>query len=58
MIPFGNGLKVPSMVRFDKLATVSKEIVVGKLGIADRIWLAAQRPALFRVFGFGMPDGS
>ena len=28
------GLKVPSMVRFDKIATISKDIIAGRLGFA------------------------
>jgi mRNA interferase MazF len=49
------GLKVPSLVRFDKLATLEKRVVVGLLGRADAPFLAASRPVFFGVFGFGMP---
>lgn len=36
----GNGLKVSSMVRFDKIATINKDIVAGRIGDA-RYRLAA-----------------
>ncbi len=51
----GTGLKVPSLVRFDKLATLEKRVIVGKLGRADGAFLAAARPVFFGVFGFGTP---
>jgi mRNA interferase MazF len=49
----GNGLKVPSLVRFDKIATIHKDIIVGRLGDADPAWLAEARRVFFGVFGFG-----
>jgi len=49
----GNGLKVPSMVRFDKLATINKDIIAGRLGAVAPEWLIANREAFFGVFGFG-----
>jgi mRNA interferase MazF len=52
----GNGLKVSSMVRFDKIATVSKDILARRLGYADPGWLVANRSAFFGVFGFGQPE--
>lgn len=51
----GNGLKVPSLVRFDKLATVDKAIIAGRLGNADPGWLLRHRGVFFGVFGFGLP---
>jgi mRNA interferase MazF len=51
----GNGLKVPSLVRFGKVATIDKDIIVGRLGDADPAWLAAARRVFFGVFGFGNP---
>jgi mRNA interferase MazF len=51
----GNGLKVPSRVRFDKLATINKDIIAGRIGAADPTWLADARNAFFGVFGFGAP---
>jgi mRNA interferase MazF len=49
------GLKLPSVVRFDKVATLGRSIVTGKLGDAPPAWLAAQRTRFFGVFGFGKP---
>lgn len=51
----GTGLKVPSVVRFDKLATLDRAVIAGKLGEAPADWLAAQRTTFFGVFGFGTP---
>jgi len=53
--PAGTGLKVPSVVRFDKLATLDHAVIAGKLGAAPGDWLAAQRATFFGVFGFGQP---
>ena len=49
------GLKVPSVVRFDKLATLHPVVIAGKLGDAPAAWLAMHRTAFFRVFGFERP---
>lgn len=49
----GTGLKVPSVVRFDKLATLDRSVVAGRLGDAPTEWLAAHRATFFGVFGFG-----
>jgi mRNA interferase MazF len=51
----GTGLKVPSVVRFDKLATLDRSVIAGKLGTAPAGWLTAQRTVFFNVFGFGQP---
>jgi mRNA interferase MazF len=51
----GTGLKVPSVVRFDKLATLGPAVITGKLGDAPPGWLDAHRAAFFGVFGFGPP---
>ena len=51
----GTGLKVPSVVRFDKMATLDKSVVTGRLGEAPPAWLAAHRATFFGVFGFGPP---
>jgi mRNA interferase MazF len=48
----GTGLKVPSVVRFDKLATLNRAVIAGKLGDASADWLAAQSTVFFSVFGF------
>lgn len=48
----GTGLKVLSMVRFDKLATLDRSVITGKLGDAPADWLTAHRTTFFGVFGF------
>jgi mRNA interferase MazF len=48
----GNGHKAPSRVRFDKLATVNKDIIAGRIGATDPAWLADARKTFFGVFGF------
>jgi mRNA interferase MazF len=49
------GLKVPSVVGFDKIATLDRSIITGKLGNAPSLWLTAQQASFFGVFGFGHP---
>ena len=51
----GTGLKVPSLVRFDKIATIDKGIIAGRLGTADPAWLTQAARTFFRVFGFTSP---
>jgi len=51
----GTGLEVPSVVRFNKLATLDRSVIAGKLGNAPAHWLAANRATFFGVFGFGQP---
>jgi len=57
MAPIGasahTGLKVLSVVRFDKIATLDRSVITGKLGNASPTWLVAQRASFFGVFGFG-----
>jgi mRNA-degrading endonuclease toxin of MazEF toxin-antitoxin module len=50
-----NGLKVPSLVRFDKLVTLESRVIVGKIGDAEPAFLDAACPVFFNVFGFGVP---
>ena len=50
-----NGLKTKSLVRFDKIATLDKSIIAGRLGSVDSAWLTQHRDAFFAVFGFGLP---
>jgi mRNA interferase MazF len=52
----GTGLKVPSLVRFDKLATLDRPVIAGKIGAAPADWLHAHRAIFFGVFGFGQPS--
>jgi mRNA interferase MazF len=47
------GPKVRSTVRFDKLASLDKSVIAGRLGAAPADWLVAQRETFFGVFGFG-----
>ena len=49
------GLKVPSVVRFDKLATLDPAVITGKLGDAPAARLDVHRTTFFRVFGFKPP---
>lgn len=51
----GTGLKIRSMVCFDKLATLSRSVISGKLGEAPAAWLTANRRKFFGVFGFAPP---
>lgn len=51
----GTGLKGPSLVRFDKIATIDKGIIAGRIGEVDAAWLADARKVFFGVFGFGSP---
>jgi mRNA interferase MazF len=46
------GLKVPSAVRFDKIATLHRSVIAGQIGSAPAEWLTAQRGAFLGVFGF------
>ena len=54
----GTGLKIPSVVRFDKIATLNRSVIVGKLGDAPSGWLAAHQATFFGVFGFGQPGST
>jgi mRNA interferase MazF len=51
----GTGLKVASVVRFDKLATLDRSVIAGTIGNAPADWLATQQATFFGVFGFGQP---
>jgi mRNA interferase MazF len=48
----GTGLKVQSVVRFDKLATLDRAVIAGKLGDAPADWLIEQSATFYGVFGF------
>ena len=50
-----NGLKVDSVVRFDKLATLERRVVVGKIGDADSAFLSEANSVFYCVFGFDTP---
>ncbi len=46
------GLKIPSFVRFDELATLDPKVISSKLGDASNVWLDVHRGIFFGVFGF------
>lgn len=46
------GLKVPSVVRLDKIATLDRRIILGELGRVPKKILHANRKTFFSVFGF------
>lgn len=50
-----NGLKVPPLVRFDKLVTLENRVIVGRIGDADTAFLTGTKSVFFGVFGFGAP---
>lgn len=45
-----NGLKVDSVIRVDKLATLQKKIIIGELGVAEQITMKAVDQALRTLF--------
>ncbi len=47
-----SGLKVPSVVRFDKIATLERRLVLGELGRIDARTLKRHRRRFLSVFGF------
>jgi len=54
----GTGLRVPSVVRFDKLATLDRSVIAGRLGAAPGEWLVAHSAEFFAVFGFELPTST
>lgn len=48
----GSGLKVDSVVRFDKIATLDKKLVLGELGILSESFLRTHKSQFVDVFGF------
>lgn len=48
----GTGLKVSSVVRFDKLTALDPALIAGKLGAAPPDWLHAHRTKFSGLFGF------
>jgi mRNA interferase MazF len=48
----GTGLKVRSTVRVDKLATLEKSVITGRLGNAPPEWLVLRKATFLGVFGF------
>jgi len=48
------GLKVKSAVRFDKIVTLHRRIILGEIGRADNKDLLKYRERFFQVFGFDL----
>jgi len=51
----GTGLNVPSRIQFDKIATLSKTIISGRIGTMPPEFMAMHKPLLLRVLGLGCP---
>ncbi len=49
---------MPSVVRFDKLATLDRSVIAGRLGAAPGEWLVAHSAEFFAVFGFELPTST
>ena len=47
-----NGLKTSSIVRFDKLVTLEKRLVLGECGKVSPVWLKSAAKVFRGVFGF------
>ncbi len=47
----GTGLKVPSRVQFDKIATLSKTVIAGRIGMMPEAFMQQHKPLLMRVPG-------
>mgnify|MGYP000613267364 CR=1 FL=1 len=47
-----SGLKIESMIRFDKIATLDKKIILGELGILPVEFLQKNARYFFDEFGF------
>jgi len=51
----GNGLKVPSWAQFDKLATLSRSVISGRIGTVSPTFMQENLPLLRKLFGLGTP---
>ncbi len=45
-----NGLKVPSLVRFEKIATLDRRIILGSIGHVTPAWMKEQKKLLKKLF--------
>jgi len=45
-----NGLKKPSLIRLNKLATLDKELIIGRLGVLDTHYADLLNTNLIRLF--------
>lgn len=48
----GNGLKVPSRVQFDKIATLERGVIAGQLGAMPDEFMAGHKDLFLGLFGF------
>ncbi len=48
----GSGVKVRSCIRFDKMVTLSKKIILGEIGKVEPKRLQKQAASFFGIFGF------
>jgi len=46
------GLKVPSSVRLDKIATIEKKVILGELGKVQKNFFKENGQIFFDIFGF------
>ena len=46
-----NGLKVPSWVQFDKIATLAKTVISGRMGVVSEPFMQKNRGALRTLLG-------
>lgn len=51
-----NGLKVPSLIRLDKLATLEQRVVVGQIGITEAAFLKSAAPNSLMYLDFRCPN--
>lgn len=47
----GTGLKAPSRVQFDKIATLARSVISGRLGSLPPEFMATHKPLLLRILG-------
>lgn len=45
-----NGIKKPSLIRLSKIATIDKELILGKLGVLDDDYVESLNNNLVRLF--------
>lgn len=46
------GLKTPSVIRLDKIATIDKKIILGELGKVNENFFTENKQKFFNIFGF------
>jgi len=45
-----NGIKIPSLIRLSKIATIDKELILGKIGVLDDDYVESLNNNLVRLF--------